>query len=72
MSKLFEAAVFNEDVLNLIKDGERHKDLSDDWANTHYFEIEANSLEEAWSKANRKWRSGHGFVIKAIESMDAE
>lgn len=72
MSKLFEAAVFNKDVLNLLKDGERHKDLSDDWANTHYFEIKAQTLEDAWDKARRKWRSSHGFVIKAVDLMEAE
>lgn len=72
MTKLFEVAVFNEDVLNALKEGEHHKDLKDDWANTHYFEIKASTLEEAWSVANRKWQTGHGFVIKAIESADPD
>lgn len=70
MSKIFEAAVFNEDVLNALKDGEKHKHLDDEWADTHYFEIKAETIEEAWTKAKRKYRKDHGFVIKAIEPMD--
>jgi len=69
MNKLYEVAVYNEDVLNALKDGERHKDLNDDWADTHYFELKAETIDEAWSIAKRKWRPGHGFVIKAIEEM---
>ncbi|WP_169567674.1 hypothetical protein [Sneathiella limimaris] len=72
MLRKYEAAVFNEDVLNALQNGERHKDLSDDWADTHYFELKANTLQEAWSMANRKWRAEHGFVIKAIEEMDLD
>ena len=72
MNKLFEAAVYNEDVLLAIKDGEHHKDLDDDWADTHYFEIEARNAEEAWDIARRKWRAGHGFVVKAIEQLSKD
>ncbi len=66
----FEAAVFNEQVLQALNDGERHKHLDDEWADTHYFDIFADTLEEAWSKARRKYRSDHGFVIKAVEQIE--
>ncbi len=66
----FEAAIFNQQVLNAIKDGEHHKDLDDEWANTHYFDVYADSETEAWAKMKRKFRSDHGFVIKAIEPTE--
>ncbi|MEH6475338.1 MAG: hypothetical protein V7727_06595 [Sneathiella sp.] len=71
MTKKYEAAVFNEDVLNALKEGEHHKNLDDNWADTHYFDIQATSIDDAWDIANRKWRAGHGFVIKAIEETEA-
>ncbi|MEP3244314.1 MAG: hypothetical protein ABJN40_19455 [Sneathiella sp.] len=66
----YEAAIFNEQVLEALRDGEHHKHLDDEWADTHYFDIVADTLEEAWSKARRKYRADHGFVIKAIEKVD--
>lgn len=66
----FEAAIYNDDVLNAIKDGEHHKNLDDEWANTHYFDVYADTIEEAWTKMKRKYRRDHGFIIKAIEQVD--
>lgn len=68
--KRFEAAIYNEDVLSALKEGLHHKDLKDDWADTHYFEFKANSMDEAWVIMQRKYRSENGFVIKAIECLD--
>ncbi len=70
--KRFEAAIYNENVLNALKDGVPHKDLKDDWADTHYFEFKARSIDEAWDMMKRKYRAEHGFVIKAIEPLDPE
>lgn len=67
----FEAAIYNIDVLTAIKDGEHHKNLDDDWSDTHYFDVYADTIEEAWTKMKRKYRRDHGFVIKAIEQIDA-
>ncbi|MFT6559364.1 hypothetical protein [Sneathiella sp.] len=70
MPKNFEAAVFNQEVLQALQDGEHHKHLNDEWADTHYFEIVAETIEEAWSIAKRKYRADRGFVIKAVELME--
>lgn len=67
MTTKFEAAIYNDHVLAALKEGEHHKDLDDEWANTHYFEVSANTIEEAWTKTKRKYREEHGYVIKAIE-----
>ena len=66
----FEAAIYNEQVLNALKEGEHHKNLDDEWADTHYFDVYADSEDEAWTKIKRKYRADHGFIIKAIEKVD--
>ncbi|PHQ66163.1 MAG: hypothetical protein COB93_12300 [Sneathiella sp.] len=70
MTLKFEAAIFNETVLAAVQQGEHHKDLSDDWADTHYIEVTAPSLDAAWSKMRQKYKAANGFVIKAIDKID--
>ncbi len=70
MQLKFEAAIFNEDVLSALQEGEHHKDLSDSWAETHYLDIYAESLEQAWEKMRRKYSAEQGFVIKAIDEVE--
>lgn len=70
MTIKFEAAIYNQQVLDALKEGDHHKNLADDWADTHYFDVFADSMEEAWSKTKRKYRVDHGFIIKAIVQVD--
>tara|TARA_R110002072_G_scaffold77943_3_gene181196 strand:+ start:299 stop:511 length:213 start_codon:yes stop_codon:yes gene_type:complete len=70
MQLKFEAAIYNEEVLAALQEGEHHKDLSDSWADTHYFDVYAVSIEQAWEKMRRKYSADRGFVIKAIEAVD--
>ncbi len=70
MQLKFEAAIYNEEVLAAVQDGEHHKNLSDSWAETHYFDVYATSLEQAWEKMRRKYSAERGFVIKAIDEID--
>lgn len=70
MQLKFEAAIFNQDVLAALKEGEHHKDLSDSWAETHYFDVYAASIDEAWEKMKRKYCAARGFVIKSIDPID--
>jgi hypothetical protein len=70
MAQKFEAAIYNEDVAAALRDGSHHKDLSDDWAETHYIEFHAASMDAAWDKMRQKYRAGQGFIIKAIDVVD--
>ncbi len=70
MTQKFEAAIYNEDVATALKNGEHHRNLSDDWAETHYFEISAPSLNAAWDRMRSRYRPENGFIIKAIEVVD--
>lgn len=67
----FEAAIHNADVRRLVNAGERHRELSEAWADTHYIEISADSPEEARERLNRKYPSDQGYVIESVEpAMD--
>ena len=62
----YEVAVYNENVRQMLKQGDKHEFLDDDWANIHYLEITADGEQEARSKANSKFPSGQGYVIENI------
>ena len=70
MQQKFEAAIYNEEVLAALQEGEHHKNLYDSWAETHYFEIYASSLEDAWDRMRRKYSTDRGFIIKSVEEVD--
>ncbi|MEH6525858.1 MAG: hypothetical protein V7723_07265 [Sneathiella sp.] len=69
MQLKFEAAIFNKDVLQAVSDGSKHRNLSDDWAETHYIEFYAADVEAAWGKVQQKYRADKGFVIKTIDEV---
>lgn len=62
----YEIAVYNENVRQMIKQGDKHDFLDDDWADIHYLEIMANGEQEARSKAQSKYPSDQGYVIESI------
>jgi hypothetical protein len=64
----FEVAVYNQNVRDKIKAGERHRDLNDDWADTHYIEIEADDVSTARRKAEGKYPRSRGFVIEDVSA----
>jgi hypothetical protein len=50
----------------MIKQGDKHEFLSDDWANINYLEIRADSEQQARSKASSKYPPNQGYVIESI------
>ncbi len=62
----FEVAIYNEDVRNAVQEGERHKNLSDDWADIHYLEVNAASEGEARIKMLAKYPENLGYVIDSV------
>lgn len=62
----FEIAVYNQEVRDRVRNGERHRDLLDEWADTHYIELTADNKSQAWAVANRKYPSNRGYVIESI------
>ena len=64
----FEIGIYNEEVRQAIKEGRRHRNLSDDWSDIHYFEIDADDVEAAKQKILRKYPADRGYVIDSIEA----
>ncbi len=62
----FEIAVFNQTVRDRLRTGESHRDLKDEWADTHYVEIKAADEEDARRKAAAKFPKNQGFVVTAV------
>ena len=62
----FEIAVFNQAVRDKLKAGESHRELKDDWADTHSVEIKAQDADDARRKALAKFPEDRGFVITAV------
>ena len=65
----FEIAVYNEEVRSLEAEGESHRHLSKDWADIHYFEVEARDESHARQKALNKYPSSAGYVIDNITAL---
>lgn len=66
--KTYEIAIYNKEVRKLVADGNRHRNLSDAWADTHYIEVKANSPEEARAKVASRYPAENGYVIEEVIS----
>lgn len=66
MAMKFEAAIFNQQVRDLVKMGEKHRHLSDDWADTHYVEVQAENEQSARAKLAGRYPSDAGYVIEQV------
>jgi len=64
--KTYEVGIYNEEVRQAEKDGTRHRDISMDWAETHYIEVQAGSEQEARIKVNARYPEARGYVIVDI------
>lgn len=65
----FEVIVYNEQVRQKVRDGERHRTFSDDWGDTHYIEVKADDEDAAMAKARDKYPAEDGFVIEGISMV---
>jgi ribosomal protein L16/L10AE len=63
----FEVGVFNQEVVDQMAKGLRHKHLKDDWAENQYFQVTAESVEAARRKMERRFPPENGYVISSIE-----
>jgi len=65
----FEVAVFNQEVVDMMAKGMRHKHLKDDWAENQYFQITAESAEAARRKIAMRYPPDNGYVISSVEPV---
>ncbi len=63
----FEVGIYNEEVRARQREGLRHKDLSADWADVHYYDVEADDIDGARNKMMRKYPAERGYVIESVD-----
>lgn len=63
----FEVAVFNKDVRTKVREGDKHRDLDDEWADTHYITVSAPDEETARESARRRYPPDRGYVIESVD-----
>ena len=68
--KKFEVAIFNERVRKLLKEGSKHRDLNDDWADMHYIEVEAMDISAARARIEARYPADDGFVIDQVTRLN--
>ena len=66
----FEAAIYNAEVREKVAEGEHHRRFTDEWADMHYVEIEADNGELARALVEVKHPSVQGFVMSEIHALD--
>lgn len=62
----FEAAIFNEDVRNLVAENRHHEVYDDVWADLNFIEVTAADEDEAREKLGRRYPERRGFRITQI------
>ena len=65
-AKKFEVGVYNKEVRQLVKEGERHHYLTDDWADIHYLDVMADDEHGARVKIEARYPQDKGFVIEFV------
>lgn len=69
--KRFEVAIFNEKVKKAVREAERNRTgLSDDWADTRYVEVRAETAESAKAKMYARFPEHRGFVVLEVRELD--
>lgn len=63
----FEVAIYNQEVRDRVAEGKRHRDLTDDWADVHYIEVDARDEADARSQISRKYPAHRGYVIESVD-----
>jgi hypothetical protein len=63
----FEVGIYNSEVRKRVEDGRHHTNLTDDWAEIHYIDVEAADQAAARSKLYRRYPEERGFVIESCE-----
>lgn len=63
----YEVAVFNAEVREAMRMGERHPFLKDDWADIHWIEVLAYTSQAARQKVEVRFPPTRGYVITDIQ-----
>jgi len=66
----FEVAIYNEEVKKSVREAERNRTgLSDDWADTRYIEVSAETEDSARRKVLSRYPEHRGFVVVEVRKL---
>ena len=66
----YEVAIHNETVKKSVREGDPNKTgLSDDWADTRYVEVRAETQDAARRKILARYPEHKGFVVTDVRQM---
>ncbi len=66
----FEVALYNEMVKKSVHEAEPNRTgLSDEWADTRYIEVKAESAEAARRKILSRYPERRGFVVTEVRQL---
>lgn len=63
----YEVAIFNREVRAKVREGDSHRDLDDEWADTHYVTVSAPDEEAARESTERRYPPERGYVIESVD-----
>ena len=66
----FEVGVFNQEVRDAMRQGERHPQLKDDWADIHWIEVLAVDENAAREKVRGRFPPERGYVITEVVLLE--
>jgi hypothetical protein len=70
LPKRFEVAIFNQEVKKAVREAEKNRTgLSDDWADTRYIEVKADTADSAKAKILARYPEARGFVVLEVREI---
>ncbi|HEX9465868.1 MAG TPA: hypothetical protein VGB82_24985 [Alphaproteobacteria bacterium] len=67
----FEVAIYNETIKKSVREGEPNRTgLSDEWADTRYIEVRADTPDAAKRKIHVRYPEHRGFVVLEVRQID--
>lgn len=65
-NNIFEISIYNQEVRDLVKTGESHRQLDDSWSENRYLQIEAENEEKATTGLRRRYPEAKGYVFTSV------
>lgn len=72
MFHTYEAAIYNQEVRDMLSNGQHHKDLEDIWSDLQFIEVRAASRDQAVRRLNTRYPASRGFVITRVFGPEDE
>ena len=65
----FEVGIYNQQVREMVAEGDSHEHYDDEWGDLHFLEVFAENEDQARVQVHERHPTEHGFVIESVEKM---